>query len=624
MATVAGLRSMPSSAGRAWWTQHPAGAPLRRGAAGPAQPRKDSAGRSIRAWMQGVPKHTRCSTHAAPSTYMAVFTASAVRTGSKSTFVFFAAVFLASSGGHTDTTDGKIYYMVAESVVDNGSLQIYRGAPSIFTHWAVDTEWITVNQWDRQNHDNQACLDGAGAGFGSCDRYVRTACSADQVAAGVDAHGGSCSSYEPVPDSIYTTAAPLLPLAGAPLVALERHAGLQAQLAPMLVNSLALAASASLLFALSRDVFRSPRMGLVLALAFGVCSFAWPYVDTFFPHPLTVLMVTLSMYLSHRSRGGGPLTALLAGTASVAAVFTHSSAVILVPGLAAFALASCRKNKVHVALACAGQAAAVGVQGVLNTVRFGDAASFGYGAQESIAAHAHVDGLAGLIFSPGFGLLANMPLFVLFPIGIYYMWRRYRALSLLSAYLVLASWLYYGTLESPVWHGFGWGPRYLVAVIPAMVLPLGFFLRRFGGVLWGRALFAFLAAAGFAVNLAGTLVWYQLGYNYGFNAMRSMQAPVDVYYFQWIPSFAPAILHLRVMAEDYWGAIGQPPYLAYWPACIPDVFVYCSLGWPVTLLVLAAASAIAFFLIRGLPGPGAPGLRMPRSGGAHGGAKRPL
>lgn len=507
------------------------------------------------------------------------------RVGTKLVFCFFATVFLASNGGHTDHWDGKIYYMVTENIVRNGSLEIHRDLPAA-DMLGFDIDYQIVLSHSFQNPDDVICQ------------------------AGWDFEAKRCNPHElqhdwadpDLPDSIYTSAPPLLPILGAPLYVAEQLADMPGRLVP-LVNPLVLAATAAVLFGLSREIFGSRAKAFVLALAFGVCSFAWPYGDTFLLQPIAGLLLVLAVYLAHSCKRGGRLLPVLAGVAAGGVVFGHASSVIFVPGLAAFFVLS-NRGREKIGPFFAGLAAAATLQLWLNHARFGDVLDFGYGPHAGLDTHAYTDGLLGLIFSPGFGLLANMPLLALAPVGLYLLWKKHRALALLVGYAFAASYAYFGTLDSPFWHGFGgWGPRYLVPVIPLLVLPLGFLLDKAAGSL-ARASFAALAGAGFVVNLAGVLVWYQLGYAYGWNTLRAAGVPIDsqMGFFQWMPQYAPAALHMRVLEAGYWQAIQPAPGLAYWPACVPDVLIYCSLGLAGIVPVLAAVAALGFWIGTALAG----------------------
>ena len=494
-------------------------------------------------------------------------------------FCFFALVFLASSGGHTDTWDGKNYYAVSENFAQSGSLELRRDLASAEAI-EFDVDFAIAIMYEIQNPGEAVCLAGWNLETKACNPHEQQEDWADPY----------------LPEAIYTATPPLLPVLAAPLHAAERAAGMPGQLVPFFANPLILAATAAVLFQFSYLIFSSRAKAFVLALAFGVCSFAWPYGDTFFAQPIAGLLLVLAAYLAWASSArGGLVLPALAGAAAVGTVFGHTASVIFVPGLVAFFVMSNRGWK-KIAAFFSGLAAVAVILLWANHARFGGALDFGYGYHSGLETHAYADGLLGLVFSPGFGLLANMPLLALAPVGAFLLWKKHRALALLVGYAFAVSLVYFGTLQSPTWHGFGgWGPRYLVPIVPLMVLPLGFFLDRAAGRL-ARASFAALAFAGFVVNLAGALVWYQLGYAYGLGGLRAAGVPPEqqVEFFQWVPRYAPAVLHLEALATGYWESVKTAPGLAYWPACVPDVLAYCSFGPAGAALALAAVAAAGF------------------------------
>ena len=110
-------------------------------------------------------------------------------------------------------------------------------------------------------------------------------------------------------------------------------------------------------------------------------------------------------------------------------------------------------------------------------------------------------GLTGLLLSPGASLFAYSPLLVLLPLWLPGVWRPHRAeaiavLALTASFL----WLCGGFL---FWHGL-WsspGPRYLFALTPLLMLPLGPWLDA-PKPRWQRALAIALAAWGAVVQIA--------------------------------------------------------------------------------------------------------------------------
>ena len=106
-------------------------------------------------------------------------------------------------------------------------------------------------------------------------------------------------------------------------------------------------------------------------------------------------------------------------------------------------------------------------------------------------------GLAGLLFSPSRSVFIYTPLLLLLPLGVVAAWRLNRPLTLLLGWVVVTYVVFMANLAD--WAGaFGWGPRYMVVVLPLAFVFVVVALRAV------RSRPA-LAAVG-ALALAGTVV----------------------------------------------------------------------------------------------------------------------
>lgn len=188
-----------------------------------------------------------------------------------------------------------------------------------------------------------------------------------------------------------------------------------------------------------------------------------------------------------------------------------------------------------------------------NYARFGDIFEAGYSAYTGPRFPTPLLlGLYGLILSPGKGLLLYAPLLLLlgFGSGLH---RRRRDLFWFVALLAVSSFCFLGKYFS--WHGdHAWGPRYVVFLIPFLMLNLVGLNPRLTRPL---LLFALL---GFIGNFGGVLVYFNTTMVYGINTwhLQDEVAPgMSPYYLHSLhfdPDKSPLLLNYLVLAklpEDY-------------------------------------------------------------------------
>lgn len=116
-----------------------------------------------------------------------------------------------------------------------------------------------------------------------------------------------------------------------------------------------------------------------------------------------------------------------------------------------------------------------------------------------------LEGLIGLLISPGKGVFVYCPLLVLSALLLPRLARRD---TVAVAFLVITCglWLFvHARLKA--WHGSaGWGPRQLVTIVPLLMLPFGAWVAGGAGPWIGRVVAGALAAAGFVLAVASVVI----------------------------------------------------------------------------------------------------------------------
>lgn len=312
--------------------------------------------------------------------------------------------------------------------------------------------------------------------------------------------------------------AALLPGADAPIIG---------RFVALLLPALATALTGGLLCVWSARLYQSVRLGVALALLYGLGTLALPYSRFFFSEPLFTCCLVLAAYaLAVRWPG-------LSGLALGYALATRLGGVFLLPIFVAYAWL---QGVGWRGLFWMGAGTIPGGLLILvnNWVRFRGLTEQGYGT-ESFTGNV-VEGLLGLLISPGKSVLLYAPLLLALPFAARPFARRFGAeavfIALLSATTLLQSamwWIW--------WAGWGWGPRFLVPLMPFLVLPLGVLL---GQHTWRRIIAFGLLPLALAVNLLGILV--------DFNSYLSELTGGDQareWLYLWLPNYSPLLAHIQ-------------------------------------------------------------------------------
>ena len=245
-----------------------------------------------------------------------------------------------------------------------------------------------------------------------------------------------------------------------------------------LFNVLVSAAAVSLFFLYARILGHSERAALLASLLLGLATIVWPYSDSFFQAPLTLLMILLAAFQLERWRRSGwraPMPALLALLALLLMPLARQSALLALPALAVLVLPD-RRSRLRA------RQWLLLVSGVL-TVAILTALALGseWGrilnelgnrlAQLDLAFSARV--LHSYLISPGGSLWGTSPVLLLALPGAWLLWRSRRVRYVLVALLMVTGFaLTFAFWQGIHWFGgLSWPPRFLIPVVPFLLLP---------------------------------------------------------------------------------------------------------------------------------------------------------
>jgi hypothetical protein len=286
-------------------------------------------------------------------------------------------------------------------------------------------------------------------------------------------------------------------------------------------NLLVAAVLAALLYAVARRLGAGRGEALLLAALLAFATFLWPESRSFFAEPLTALLLfgaCAALGVFER-----PFLAGLLATLTLAVKIQY---IVALPGLGLLAgwlaYRAWRAGDRRAAGRLLGGFALGGVLGAVpllayNGLAFGSPFTSGY--HQSFAetfTTPLLEGLNGLLLSPGKGLWLYAPPVLLGLAGLVPFARRYPALAATVVTVSVPTTVLFALYR--FWPGDGsWGPRYLIPLLPFLVLPVLGLLPRADALAqpfatWssgrrlGAAALALVGVAGLAVQLLGALI----------------------------------------------------------------------------------------------------------------------
>ena len=305
------------------------------------------------------------------------------------------------------------------------------------------------------------------------------------------------------------------------------------------------AATALLVAMLARRLGSSTRGATIASLGYAFGTIALVYSRDFFADPLLALLTVAGVYFSLADGCG---EAAAASAAALLAVLAKPTGIVLGPCLGAYLLCKRRPPGRWSAPVC-GTIAGLLIYFVYNWARFAN--PFDFGQPRAFALNAVPSALAGLLISPGRGLLWYCPAVIALVAvsgAIFKRWDGALIVAVAGAYLA----------EHSIWTlwagGWSWGPRLLLPALPGLMALTGLVERR------RRWLLVALTVAGLIINSPNLVSFYERYYQEALAAKVSVQAQ------EWRPSSTPLF---RI-----WGAAWRETFDAYHNADQVDAFVH--------------------------------------------------
>jgi hypothetical protein len=321
-----------------------------------------------------------------------------------------------------------------------------------------------------------------------------------------------------------------------------------------LFGAFALSALMAVFFVFNIRLGAAPAWALAATVILGVTTHVTGFGVEFLQHPAEALFLLLAFYFlfidstapnwRYRSVGGSMAGIML---------LVRASSLVLIPALTGYLLwhafrRSKTGNRGSSLMAAAGSSvpflipvlAAVLVTMAVNYAKWGEFSFSGSYRTFNSFTNSWLVSLYGYMFSPGQSVIIFSPILLLAPVYFLPFVKKHLAETCAILGLTISYALFYG--RSQAWHGqWCFGPRYLMAMIPLLLLPLGSWLSIAGRTVWLAVVplaivGVFIEILHIAVNVS--YVYYREGYD--------KLIPADSYIF--VPQICQIVTHWRALA----------------------------------------------------------------------------
>lgn len=273
-----------------------------------------------------------------------------------------------------------------------------------------------------------------------------------------------------------------------PFYIVEKAAGIPHESLFDLIILLVCAATPVLIFFFSISLGYSRRASIFTSIFYGLGTMAWYYSKDPSDHGLEAFFILLSAYFMYRHATDKQVIHLIFSALSIGIAFiTRQNSILIIPSLfMLMVLHNSKQYDLKTMIWLAARNIALFVLCLIpficlifwyNYYRFGSVFETGHGL---IAKRLGVDfftgtpiftGLFGFLASPGEGFFYYSPVAILFLFSIRPFYRKHPVPALSFILIIILYLLFFS--KNKFWHGaIGWGPRYIFAVTPFLIIPI--------------------------------------------------------------------------------------------------------------------------------------------------------
>ena len=283
------------------------------------------------------------------------------------------------------------------------------------------------------------------------------------------------------------------------------------------------ALSTGVFFLLARSFGFAIKTSIIITVLLGLSTFLWAYSQTSLNAVPFTFFILLGLLLYKKYQMCGSYRFLtMCGISFGLAFLTRNDAILFIIPIFVFLLIGIAKKNYRVKSFFSfviPVSMSYVIYKILEFVRFGPRTD----PDTALVAPAQIANAAfsnpyflqifGILFSPGAGIFVYNPVLLLSFIGFYDFYKKNKSDCLLIIILSLIMILIFSS--SNYWHGFnGWGPRYLVPILPLLLLPIAASIEKRKSLFFKISLIS-LGVIGFLINIVYLLQdvsWFVWGF----------------------------------------------------------------------------------------------------------------
>lgn len=280
-------------------------------------------------------------------------------------------------------------------------------------------------------------------------------------------------------------------------------------LVTIFTSSLFSALTVILIYKISRYFTKKESDRLLIVLIYGLGTLAFPFATVYFSHATATFFIFLSFYLLFKVKNeklSDMRLILLGGIFAGFAVVVDYIVILIVMALVGFTLSIKRKNTTlfYVVSIFAGLMSLL----LYNLLIFGTPFELTINHSDSALFPSRFDMnlpelplILQMLILPYRGLLFYSPVLILSFIGLFYMYKEHK-LETVVITLIFTSFLFVFSMMVGWWGGTSYGMRYMLPVIPFLMLPLIYIFKKLN-----FRLIIILVTLSIFVNILGLQTW---------------------------------------------------------------------------------------------------------------------